>query len=189
VAGGKITTARAMAEEAVDKIMASPALAGVTARPCSTAQVALPGAPPSSMDEWVEHHRQVPLSVELQRHLLYRYGSKAPEMFARIDQDARLGAPLHPGRPEVLAEIDHAVEHEWARTLSDVMWRRTELAFTADNGVSAVPAVLARMGRLLGWTPIETQRQQMRYEAEVDEAVSPLGHKVPVTPGPVPVAV
>ena len=189
VAGGKITTARAMAEDAVDRIVASPALEGVTARACSTASVVLPGAPPVPMAEWVERHRQVPLSAELQHHLLYRYGSQAPEIFARIGQDARLGVPLHLGRPEVLAEIDHAVEHEWARTLSDIMWRRTELAFTADNGVSAVPAVLARMARLLGWTPIEAQRQQAAYEAEVDAAVSPLGHKVPVTPAPVPVAV
>jgi len=189
VAGGKITTARAMAEEAVDKVLASAALDGVMARPCSTAKVALPGAPPVPMQEWVEHHHSVPLSAELRHHLLYRYGSKAQEILARIREDAHLGLPLHPGRPEVLAEIDHAVEHEWGRTLSDIMWRRTELAFTADNGVSAVPAVLARMSRLLGWTPIEAQRQQMRYEAEVEAAVSPLGHKAPVTPGPVPVAV
>lgn len=189
VAGGKITTARAMAEETVDRILASPALDGVAVRPCSTAQVALPGAPAVSMEEWVQCHRQVALPAELRHHLLYRYGSKAPEIFDRIAQDPRMGAALHPGRPEVLAEIDHAVEHEWARTLSDVMWRRTELAFTADNGVSAVPMVLARMSRLLGWTPIEAQRQQQRYEAEIDVAVSPLGHRVPVTPAPVPVAI
>ena len=188
VAGGKITTARAMAAEAVDRILTSPALEGVTARPCSTASVVLPGAPPVPMDEWVAHHRQVPLPAELQHHLLFRYGSKAPEIFARLAEDPRLGAALHPDRPEVLAEIDHAVEHEWARTLSDIMWRRTELAFTADNGLAAVPLVVARMGRLLGWTPPEAQRQQQRYEAEIDAAVSPLGHPVPVTPAPVPVA-
>ena len=189
VAGGKITTARAMAEEAVDRILASSLLGGVVARPCATAKVALPGAPPLHMDEWVAQHRGVPLSAELVHHLLFRYGSRAPELFARISEDPRLGGTLHPRRPEVLAEVDHAVEQEWARTLSDIMWRRTELAFTADNGLLAVPLVVARMGRLLGWTKLEAQRQRERHEAEVEAAVSPLGRRVPVTPAPVPVAV
>jgi glycerol-3-phosphate dehydrogenase len=188
VAGGKITTARAMAEETVDRLLASPRLAGVATKPCSTKTVLLPGAPPVAMAEWMARHREVPLASELRDHLLYRYGGKAPEIFARIVEDARLGEPVHAGRPEVMAEIDHAVAHEWARSLSDVMWRRTELAFTADNGVSAVPAVIARMTRLLGWTPLEGKQQQERYEAEVEAAVAPLGHPVPVTPAPLPVA-
>jgi glycerol-3-phosphate dehydrogenase len=189
VAGGKITTARAMAEEAVDKILASPALREVVAQPCRSAQVALPGAPPVSMDEWIGRHREVPLSPDLVHHMLFRYGRRATAIFARIRDDARLGTPIHPERPELLAEIDHAVEHEWACSLSDVMWRRTELAFTADRGAAALPQVVARMGRLLGWTPIEAQRQQIRYESEVDAVLSPLGRPVPVTPAPVPVAI
>jgi len=189
VAGGKITTARAMAEEAVDKILASPALREVVAQPCRSAEVALPGAPPVAMDEWIERHREVPLAPELVHHLLFRYGRRATAIFDRMRADARSGLPLHPERPEVPAEIDHAVEHEWARSLSDVMWRRTELAFTADRGAAAVSHVVARMGRLLGWTPIEAQRQQIRYEAEVDAVLSPLGRPVPVTPAPVPFAI
>jgi glycerol-3-phosphate dehydrogenase len=141
------------------------------------------------MDEWIDRHRELPLAPQLVHHLLFRYGRRATAIFARIRGDARLGTPLHPERPEVLAEIDHAVEQEWVRSLSDVMWRRTELAFTADRGAAAVPHVIARMGRLLGWTPIEAQRQQLRYEAEVEAVLSPLGRPVPVTPAPVPVAV
>jgi glycerol-3-phosphate dehydrogenase len=121
--------------------------------------------------------------------MLFRYGRLSTAIFARLRDDARLGTTVHPERPELLAEIDHTVEHEWACSLSDVMWRRSELAFTADRGAAAVPQVVARMGRLLGWTPIEAQRQRIRYEAEVDAVISPLGHSVPVTPAPVPVAI
>lgn len=189
VAGGKITTARAMAQESVDTLLATPALSDVEAGPCRTADVVLPGAPPVPMDEWLRRHANVPLAADVLRHLLYRYGGRATGIFAQIRDDARLAAPVHADRPEVLAEIDHAVAHEWARSLSDLMWRRTELAFTADCGLASLPLVVARMGRLLGWTPVEAQRQRARYEAEVDEALSPIGHRLPVTPAPVPVAV
>lgn len=189
VAGGKITTARAMAEETVDEILTAPALAEVAVGPCRTSEVPLPGAPPVAMEEWLARHRALPWDAEVVEHLLFRYGGRASALFARMRDDERAGTRLHPARPEVMAEIDHAVAHEWARSLSDVMWRRTELAFTPDNGMAAVPLVVARMVRLLGWTPIEAQRQQARYEAEVHAVLAPLGHRMPVTPAPVPVAV
>jgi len=100
-------------------------------------------------------------ATESRDPLSRRYGSLAGEV-----RDRR---PLVDGLSYVWGEVDHAVEREMARTLSDVLCRRMRVALYAeDRGASAAPAVAARMAPLLGWSPAETGRQVQAYLAELD---------------------
>ncbi len=171
IAGGKITTHRSMAEKAVDALVKAPAFAGKSFGPCRTAKEPLPGAPPLALSEWLQEgpgHRLVPEAVR--RHLLLRYGARAESVILRIARDPELAAPLHPERAEVLAEVDFAVDEELAVSLTDVMWRRTGLAFCEDGGAAAVDVVADRMATRLGWTQTEARQQREGFERERAQA-------------------
>jgi glycerol-3-phosphate dehydrogenase len=177
VAGGKLTTYRLMAREAVD---ASGRLLAATnghqriAR-CSTRARPLPGAQGlaetseaavAAIGREVERLAAVPTRVAT--HLSQTYGRRAievaqrgatrPESLERIDGDL----------PYVWAEVEHAVGHELARTVEDVLVRRIPLCLRGRNqGLDAVPRVAEVLGAALGWTPAESQRQQQAYHAYV----------------------
>jgi glycerol-3-phosphate dehydrogenase len=182
VAGGKITTHRAMAEAAVDRVVRRffPEVAADRGRGCVTADVPLPSAPPVPVERWLENGPGRLLGDEAtRRHLLLRHGTSIRAVLALMDGDRGLTRRVHPERPDVQAEIAHAVIGELARSLSDFMWRRSDLAFASDQGMAAVPVVAGRMAALLGWTRDEIARQRARYEAEVERARSVVASAIP----------
>ena len=127
VVGGKLTIYRAMAQEAVDAVVAR---LGFTARPCLTGRLPLVGAAP----------RPALARMAAPARLVARYGTEAPVVQA-------LGAePLVPGRPETVGELRFAVRSEGARTVDDLLDRRTRLGLVPADRPAAVPvaeAVLA----------------------------------------------
>ena len=174
VLGGKLTTARAMAEAAVDELLTQGPFFELSPRPAATAHVPLPGAPPLPMEDWLAEGHDLPVPEPTRHHLLRRYGRRGLPLVQRVAADPELGRALHEMRPEVVVEVDHAADSELVRSLSDFMWRRTFLAFTPDRGESALPVVIQRLARKLGWDRDEQQRQRQRYQAEVTAAVAPL---------------
>jgi len=81
------------------------------------------------------------------------------------------GERILPRFPYVWAEVPHAVRHEMAMTLDDLLIRRLHLFFEArDGGMSIARAVAERMAREpgLGWDAAEIERQVARYEAAVE---------------------
>ena len=108
IAGGKLTTYRAMAQDAVDALAARP---GVAAGPCVSARTALVGAQPRDT-----------VRPGIPRRLLHRYGAEAPLVAALGDL-----APLAPDVPTSVAELRFAVEHELALTADDLLDRRTRI--------------------------------------------------------------
>jgi glycerol-3-phosphate dehydrogenase len=79
-----------------------------------------------------------------------------------------LAGRLSPGRDEIVAQVDHAVEVELASTLRDVLIRRTQVFFRAnDQGLAAAPVVVARMAELLGWSEARAAAELAAYAAEV----------------------
>jgi glycerol-3-phosphate dehydrogenase len=69
-----------------------------------------------------------------------------------VDRDRALGRAIIAGRPEIWAEVVHAVEREMALRLADVLIRRVHLFYEdAGHGTSAAPPVARRMAELLGW--------------------------------------
>jgi glycerol-3-phosphate dehydrogenase len=114
VVGGKLTTYRKMAEDAVDAVVR---LAGLAAGPCRTRRLPLVGAGP----------RTRLATVEAPPRLVARYGMEAPRVAAIGDLDPDLARPLAPGIEVTEAEVLWAVRHEGALDTSDVLQRRTRI--------------------------------------------------------------
>lgn len=153
VTGGKLTTYREMAEDAIDTVVDR---LGMRAR-CRTRKLALLGA--------VGFTDQPAGSKEA--HLADRYGGFADEIAALIFGDASLGDALVPGLPYTRAEAIYAARHEMANTLDDVLTRRTR-ARLIDRAAAlqAAPAVAALLASELDWDAAEVQRQLDYFEAQ-----------------------
>lgn len=111
VAGGKLTTYRRIALDALEEL----GVRGLSRRPRP-----LPGA--SGLDRIAWRHD---LDTATRAHLLHLYGSLAAEVLAPAADEPTLLEPLVPGRPDLRAQALYAREREWARTDEDVIRRRT----------------------------------------------------------------
>jgi glycerol-3-phosphate dehydrogenase len=167
VAGGKYTTYRVMAADAVDE-----ATRTMDARvpPSCTAGLPLTGAD-GYRALWNQRRALAVTSgihVARVEHLLNRYGSCVHELLDMIRADPALAVPL-PGADDYLAaEARYAVTHEGARHLDDVLTRRTRISIEAwDRGVSAAPVVADLMAGVLGWGEEEKKREVELYLARV----------------------
>ena len=178
IAGGKLTTYRRMGAEAVDTCVDRMKKRGHELPPLKAANTggqALPGAVgwPENDDGAAVAQRVADaaggaLPERTCRYLADRYGTLAVELAAYAAGDQLLLRPLCPGRPEIYAQIDWAVRHELAETVSDFLERRTQLFFRdTDQGLGAVDAVADRMASLLGWTRAERDASAAAYRAEV----------------------
>ncbi len=131
ITGGKLTTWRRMAKMTVDRIVERE---GRDA-PCVTHQVPL-GLPVDAAD--LPRVDGVP--EEAYAQLAGRYGHAAHDVLRVARERPELAAPIQPGMPDLLAEAAYAARNEQARTVGDVLLRRTRLALTAAREVSAGPA-------------------------------------------------
>jgi glycerol-3-phosphate dehydrogenase len=132
IAGGKWTTYRKMAEDTVDQ---AATLAGLDDRPCVTRDLHIHG-----------HHPHAERFGELMS-----YGSDASRIRELLRSDARYGDPLHPSFPIRAGEVVWAVRHEMARTVEDVLSRRTRaLLLDARVAIEAAPRVASLMAGELG---------------------------------------
>ncbi len=167
VAGGKWTTYRVMAKDAVDE--ASRALdERVPESP--TDSVPLLGAEgyKAAWNMRTRMAEEAGIHVARVEHLLQRYGTQADSVLELIKADPALGEPL-PGADDYLAaEAVFAVTHEGARHIDDILTRRTRISIEAwDRGVSAAPLVADLMGPLLGWSEQQVDREVKHYLARV----------------------
>ncbi len=166
VAGGKYTTYRVMAADAVDAVVA--ALGGSHPRSC-TDRVPLVGAVGweavrNRRDQLGSSSGLSPRRVE---HLISRYGAETPAVLGLLDGSG-LGEPL-PGTDDYLGvEVRFAASHEGALHLNDVLTRRTRMSIeTADRGVAAAPVAAAIMADVLGWDEATTAGEVANYLARV----------------------
>ncbi|WP_344298697.1 glycerol-3-phosphate dehydrogenase/oxidase [Sinomonas flava] len=167
VAGGKFTTYRVMARDAVDE--ATRAMDERVPASC-TDRIPLLGAD-GFRAVWNRRQRLADRSgvhVARVEHLLNRYGSLAGEVLDLIKARPELAEPL-PGADDYLgAEVVYATTHEGARHVHDVLTRRTRIAIEAwDRGVSAVPVVADLMAPLLGWSHVQRDNEVAHYLARV----------------------
>jgi glycerol-3-phosphate dehydrogenase len=166
VAGGKYTTYRVMAADAVDA--ATAALPG--APPSRTAHLPLVGAHrwPAVRDAAPDLAAAAGLPEDTVRRLLERHGDQVGAVLALAAADPALARPL-PGAPAHLAaEVVHAVRAEGALHLDDVLTRRTRVSIaTPHRGTESAPAVAALMAGVLGWDEERTGREVAHYEARV----------------------
>ncbi|MFH9725858.1 glycerol-3-phosphate dehydrogenase/oxidase [Streptomyces sp. NPDC017254] len=124
VVGGKLTTYRRMAQDAVDAAVAT---GDLTAGPCRTASVPLVGAA----------RPQVLAGLDVAPRLVHRYGSEAPAVQALGLEDPALARPVVPGHPVTGAELLWAVRHEGALDVSDLLDRRTRIGLVPEDRSAA----------------------------------------------------
>ena len=155
VIGGKLTTYREMAEDAVDaaiRVTGDPLPR--RARRSRTRKLRLRGA-----EGW-ERAR------ENDRHLAERYGGESEVLAAMVAADPDLGEPLVPGPPYRRVEALYAARYEMAVTLDDVLSRRTRARLRNRDAVAAAAdAVAALIAPELGWSPEVQATQVADYRA------------------------
>ena len=133
ICGGKWTTYRHMAEDCVDQ---AATLAQLQDRPCVTRDLRIHGFPSGSQTNG-------PLAV---------YGADVEKISDLIRQDSLLGERMHPALPYVKAEVAWAAREEMARTVEDILARRTRALFlNAAAALEMAPAVAELLAAELGW--------------------------------------
>ncbi|MEV6346247.1 glycerol-3-phosphate dehydrogenase/oxidase [Actinoplanes sp. NPDC051851] len=168
VAGGKYTTYRVMAKDAVDACAFNLARA---VPPSVTDRIPLAGAEgyPALWNRRGLIARGSGLHVARIEHLLGRYGSLIHELLTLIHDDPSLKEPLDGADDYLRAEVVYAAAAEGARHLEDVLTRRTRISIeTFDRGTVAAPEAAALMGRVLGWTPEQRDREVEHYRLRVE---------------------
>jgi glycerol-3-phosphate dehydrogenase len=173
ITGGKLTTWRRMAKQTVDRLVEREGREA----PCHTAEIPLGmEARPDDLE--------APAGVgeEALEQLAFRYGHAARKVLALAREDPKLAEPIVPGRPDLLAEAVIAARHEQARTVADVLLRRTRLGLLAAPQLrdsAAARAVAAAMGAELGWSRREVKRAAEAWPAAATEAgIDPAGSPV-----------
>ena len=177
VAGGKWTTYRIMAKDAIDE--AAAALDGKVPE-STTDDIALLGAEgyQAAWNKRSKIARAFGVHKVRIEHLLNRYGVMTDELLDLIRERPALGDPL-PGADDYIgAEIVYAATHEGALHLEDVLARRTRISIEAwDRGVSAAPVAAALMGAELGWDAERIEREVNHYlkrvAAEIESQEQP----------------
>jgi glycerol-3-phosphate dehydrogenase len=167
VAGGKYTTYRVMAKDAVDA-----AVHGLDAKvPESvTKNVPLLGAEgyealQNSVHVIAERSGLHPARIE---NLLGRYGSLIDEVLDLVAEDKTLGEPLTGAPDHIRAEIVYAASHEGAMHLDDVLTRRTRTSIeTFDRGLGAAQEAADLMAPVLGWTEEQKAKEVEHYRGRV----------------------
>ncbi|CAM5568522.1 MULTISPECIES: glycerol-3-phosphate dehydrogenase/oxidase [Streptomyces] len=168
VAGGKYTTYRVMAKDAVDE--AVHALDQRVAE-CVTEDTPLVGAEgyKAMWNARAQTAARTGLHVVRVEHLLNRYGALADELLDLIVTDPALGEPLAAADDYLRAEIVYACTHEGARHLDDVLTRRTRISIeTFDRGTRSARECAELMAPVLGWDADQIDREVQHYEKRVE---------------------
>ncbi|MCY7395039.1 MAG: glycerol-3-phosphate dehydrogenase/oxidase [Nocardioides sp.] len=172
IAGGKYTTYRVMARDAVDAAAHSLKTSlNQTVRDSITDRVPLAGADgfETRSNQRVMLARRSGLHVARIDHLLGRHGGLVDEVLALIDQRRALALPLEGAEDYLAAEVVYAVTHEGARHLDDVLPRRTRLSIaTFARGVAAAPAAARLMAGELGWDDARVHEEVDHYRRRVE---------------------
>jgi glycerol-3-phosphate dehydrogenase len=164
VLGVKFTTARAVAEKAVDLAVKKLGMKGVV---CQTHSTPVNGGRIEQFQDYLaQAQAQTPdgISPEIIEHLVHTYGSEYEYLLNYVAEQAALGERVDKSLPVIQAEVVHAVRQEMAHTLGDVINRRTELGATGLPAVSVLRDCSELMGRELGW-------DEARQSHEIDTLI------------------
>lgn len=164
VTGGKFTTYRAMAQDAVDEVLSQ---LGHRRRRCRTKTLRLVGG-----DGFV------PLALDHpDARLAGRYGTDVPELKALIALDTSLAEPMVPGLRYLRAEAVYAVRHEMATGLIDVLTRRTRAHLENRGACLAAANELARvLAPEFGWDADDVIAQVDAYRQLCDDELAAAEH-------------
>jgi glycerol-3-phosphate dehydrogenase len=157
VVGGKLTTSRHMAEQTVDKAQE---VIGRRAR-CRTVGARLLGAAGYDAEATVA-------TGGLAAHLGERYGTEARFVTDLLAEAPALAAPVVEGLPYLEAEVVYSARHEFARTVDDILSRRTRARLQArDASIVAADRVAELLAGELGWNDAQKQKNITDYRTTV----------------------
>ncbi len=162
IAGGKFTTYRVMAKDAVDFALGTAA----KHNPSVTARIPLEGA-----HGFLTAERELASVIEtlgwdkaMTDHLFHRYGANIRDLAAIAKADPTAAAPLEHAPAYLRAEIVYAITHEGALHLDDLMMRRTRMVYEFVNeATDALPEVAAIAQAALGWSDEQTAHEVDLY--------------------------
>jgi glycerol-3-phosphate dehydrogenase len=155
IIGGKLTTYRHLGEQAVDRVNRK-LDAGLA--PCSTMSVPLPGA--IGIEEAREHLEDYAgLSDQGRKRILNIYGGRASEILDLAASNAGLSQAIDAEKSVLAAEIVFAIRKEYAKNLTDLMYRRLMLGLSADQGEKLIETVAKIAASELGWDDQELEHQ------------------------------
>jgi glycerol-3-phosphate dehydrogenase len=171
ITGGKLTTYREMAVDTIDHVVANvlgPEAKARAARKSPTATLALRGA--EGFDDLVGASPAISqlLDGATVDHLALRYGGEARTLIAMAERDPDLAQPLVAGLPYLRAEAVYAARYEMARSLDDVLSRRTRARLLARDAVADAAAdVAALVAEDLGWDRSDRREHTQAFQASI----------------------
>jgi len=170
IAGGKLTTYRNMANDAVD---AACRTLGIKTRSL-TDRHPLPGSLSTEYD--IYEKEVVPdlaarysVRPELVRHLISVYGSRAERLLEIAEADPRLGETISPDSKDIYAQVVYSVAEESARTLCDVILRRIHVGMTGSRGLNQAEMIAEIAGRELKWNEDEKRQQIEEFKRNLNK--------------------
>ncbi len=172
ILGGKYTTYRRMSQEVTDLVMRS---MGRPGERCVTDRVSLlEEVPELALGPW----RSVldRLGPETVARLIGRYGMDALSVFRLVQQDPALAQPACSHHPYLAAELVHAIRNELACTITDVLARRTGVAWSACHGLEILPSLVKWFEQHAGYSHARMARQVDAYVGFLSRAK--VGHPV-----------
>ena len=180
ITGGKLTTYRRMAADAVDAALIQLGRGGRRQGRSATKRLRLHGfADPEEISRQLmrgEPTAGSPLPSDLAGHLAGRHGADAPAVAGLAETRAELGRPLVPGLPYLAAEAIWAARNEMAITLEDVLARRTRsVILDREATARAAPDVAELLMAELGWDAAERDRQVNDVLGALDAARTAAG--------------
>jgi glycerol-3-phosphate dehydrogenase len=164
VLGVKYTTARAVAEQAMDLAVNQ---LGMKTKKCQTHMTQVTGG---KIEDFSVFLRKALLKVprvineRSTEHLVYTYGSEYQKLVECVLRQPDLARRIGPPLPVTVAEVEHAVHHEMALTLADVMARRTELGSTGLPSMATLQKCASLIGREFQWS---SERQQQEIDSVI----------------------
>jgi len=155
IIGGKLTTYRNLAEQTVDRIAK---LRHLKLPECRTRDTLLPGA--SGLERAEQHLQGLQLlSAQGIERILSIYGGRASGICALCEDDETLARSIDANDTVLAAEVVFAIREEFAKSLSDIVFRRSMIGLDADQGRPLYTTIADLAANELGWTATEKSRQ------------------------------
>jgi glycerol-3-phosphate dehydrogenase len=159
VLGVKYTTARVVAEQAMDLAVSQ---LGTKTKKCQTQSTPVKGGRINDFRAFLRQAlAKVPQATNkgFAEHVAYTYGSEYQNLVQYVTKQPDLARRIDPPLPVTMAEVQHAVQHEMSLTLADVIRRRTELGATGLPSIATLQKCAILMGHELQWTPEQQQQE------------------------------
>jgi glycerol-3-phosphate dehydrogenase len=160
IVGGKLTTFRQLSEDAVDDAIKR---TGKAHTACKTAKRAFPGAAKSEA-ETRQLLANTSLSTRTVDRLISLYGCRSLDVVAGSAARPNLLDIIHEPSGAIAAELIFAVDHEFAKTLADVLARRVLLAFEPGHALESIDTIAQLLGEHLQWSDNQRSSEIAGYK-------------------------